>query len=134
VTAVRLGYFEDFKSNNTLLLDGDQTGLKQLVEQLRALAAGAVESIAIHSLPFVETHHGVQLVAQGTTDDIGTLQRGPADFQWQRSRSGWEDVTDKVQAVIQGGRCHHYLDAPHDTVTVMVSSGEYDAHWWSNHG
>jgi len=73
VGLVRLGYFEGFKSGNTLLLDGDREGLQQLDETLQQLASGGVEAVAIHSLPFVEAHHGVRLVSRVAPRDTGTL-------------------------------------------------------------
>jgi hypothetical protein len=90
VTAVRLGYFEDFKANDTLLLDGDPAGLRKLVGQFRALAAGAVDSIAIHSLPFVETHHGLPACRfeahhTGLLTSRSTMDHGGRIGYWRRS-------------------------------------------------
>ena len=131
---VRLGYFEGFKSGNTLLLDGDQEGLQQLGETLQQLASGGAEAVALHSLPFVEAHHGVRLVARVAPRDTGTLQGAGTEFEWKRTSSGWEEAAEKV-AVISQSRCgHHYLDAFKDEVTVMVSLGEYGSQWWDKNG
>ena len=131
---VRIGFFEDFKSSDTLLLDGDKEGLEQLAQAMRELARGGKESISFHLLPFVEIHHGVRLFASLSAEDLGTRQRGMSEFEWKRTKSGWEETADKVGVISQCQQGHHYLDAEKDEVTVMVSSIEYGKEWWALHG
>ena len=131
---VHIGFFEDFKSSNTLLLDGDKEGLERLAQAIQELAKGEKETIAIHSLPFVEVHQGVRLFASSSAKDLGARQQSTSEFEWKRTKSGWEETADKVHVVSQGPQCHHYLDAEKDEITVMVSSGEYGDKWWALHG
>jgi hypothetical protein len=81
VAHVHLGYFEDFKSDNTLLLEGDVEGLEHLEQALRSFAIGEVKSLAIHALEFVEAHQGVQLFAYLSARDLG-ISRNENGFQW----------------------------------------------------
>jgi hypothetical protein len=79
---VRLRDVEAFKSSMTGLLDGGQAGLAQVVRVWRALAAGAVASVAGHGVPGVETHHPVQVVAQRLARALGLVRRaGPGPGQ-----------------------------------------------------
>lgn len=133
VAHVHLGYFEDFKSDNTLLLEGDVEGLEHLEQALRSLAIGEVKSLAIHALEFVEAHQGVQLFAYLSARDLG-ISRNESGFQWPRTSEGWEETADKIAAVKDDGHGHHYLDATKDEFTVMVSSGEYGSQWWAQNG
>ena len=72
MTSVHIGYFEAFKSSNTLILEGDADGLRALAETFRSLAAGTLDGVALHELPFMKVHHGVQVVATRSTHDRGT--------------------------------------------------------------
>ena len=135
MTSVRIGYFEDFKSSNTLLLEADAEGLRGLAEAFRSLAAGTLDGLAFHDLPFVEVHHRVQLTATRSTHDRGT-RRADAEnvFLWERDAGGWQGAAEKLDGLTQFGKGHHYLDADEDQVVVQVSKGEYGDDWWHKHG
>src|SRR6266704_3929942 len=63
VARVDLGYFDNFKSAGTLLIEADDEGLQHLGASLRSLQQGSVGSLAIEALPCVTAHHGVRLTA-----------------------------------------------------------------------
>ena len=65
---IHIGFFRDFKSNDTLLIEGDSSGLRQLADVFHHLAEGG-GSTAIHELPFVEAHHGIRVVASTVDRD-----------------------------------------------------------------
>ena len=135
MTSVRIGYFEDFKSSNTLLLEGDADGLGALAEMLRSLAAGTLDGLALHDLPFVEIHHGVHLTATRSSHDRGTRRADAGNaFLWERTPGGWQDAAEKLDVLTQHEEGHHYLDADEDQVVVQVSKGEYGDDWWHTHG
>lgn len=135
MTSVRIGYFEDFKSSNTLLLEADADGLRALAETFRLLAAGTLTAVAFHELLFMEVHHGVDLVATRSTHDRG-IRRADAEnvFLWERTAEGWRDSAEKVDVLTQCAQGHHYLDADNDQVVVQLSRGEYGDGWWRTHG
>ena len=64
MAAVHLGYFENFKSSDTLLVEGDTEGLRHLAEVLRSLEKGSADIVEIDALPFVQSRHGVRLTAK----------------------------------------------------------------------
>ena len=128
MVCVRLGYFEGFKGSNTLLLDGDVGGLRELAQALSALAKGERKAVSVHSLPFVTAAQHVEMHAHRSEQDLGASKTGDG-FQWRRSSEGWVAVVEQILAVKDQGRCHQYLDAPFDDVAVMVSSGEYGEPW-----
>jgi len=135
MTSVRIGYFEDFKSSNTLLLEADAKGLGALAEMFRSLAAGTLDHLTLHDLPFVEVHHGVQLTATRTTRDRGTRRDNAGHvFLWERSADGWQDAAEKLDVLTQREKGHHYLDADEDQVVVQVSKCEYGDDWWHAQG
>ena len=61
VSRVDLGYFQNFKSSDTLLMEGDADGLRNLARVLRSLESGSAAVVEIDGLPFVWSHHGVRL-------------------------------------------------------------------------
>jgi hypothetical protein len=135
VTTLRIGYFEDFKSSNTLLLEADADGLRALAQLFRSLAAGTLDTLGLHDLPFVEAHHGVLVTATRSARDLGA-RRGDAgpSFRWQRTEDGWRDAADKLDVLSQYAEGHHYLDGDEDEVVIQVSKGEYGDDWWRRHG
>lgn len=135
MTNVRIGYFEDFKSSNTLLLEADAEGLRALAETFRLVAAGTLDGVTLHHLPFAEAHHGVQLTARRSTHDRGTRRADAGSvFLWERTGDGWQDAAEKLDMLAQYEEGHHYLDANEDEVVVQVSIGEYGDEWWLRHG
>jgi hypothetical protein len=124
---VRLGYFEDFKSNNTLLMEADDEGLIQL-------ATGEPESVQIHTLAFVETHGGLHLTAHRVPRDRGPSVHAATEFQWWLTGPSWEAAAEKVQALVHDIPAHQYLEVPLAHVDVQISKDDYGDEWWERHG
>lgn len=135
MTKLRIGYFEGFKSSNTLLLEADADSLRALAQLFRSLAAGTLDNLRLHALPFVEVHHGVLVTATRSALDRGA-RRGDAgpSFLWERTEDGWRDAADKLDVLSQHKEGHHYLDGDEDEVVIQVSKGEYGDDWWQKHG
>ena len=132
---VHLGYFENFKSNDTLLMEGDTEGLRHLARVLRSLERGSADAIEIHGLPFVERHHGVRLTAKRAPHDlVARVDASSNEFTWERTDVGWQDAADKVEVLVECAEGHHYLEATEDQVVVEVSKGEYGSDWWIRNG
>lgn len=132
---VRLGYFEDFKMNHTLLLEADAAGLRALVATFRALASGRVAGVALHHLPFVEVHHGVQLTAVRGSRNRGARRASIRNvFGWERTKDGWHDLAEKLDLLVGQKDGHYYVEEPEDDVVIQVSKGEYGDDWWRRHG
>jgi hypothetical protein len=128
VVGVRIGYFEAFCGNDTLLLDGDTEALDALARALLVLIAGDQEVLSLHRLVFVSPAKEVEVNAHRSAKDIGISKKANV-FHWRRSPRGWAGVVEQILGVAEQGRCHQYLDAPSDDVVVLVSSGEYGEPW-----
>lgn len=129
---LRVGFFRDFKTRDTLLLDGDRDALRQLADTCRRVAHDG-STIALHDLPFVEVHHGLRIIAIVGPRHSGATVNG-VDIHWERSKSGWLDTVEKLEALAGAAVGHQYLDAIKDLTQVMASSGEYDNEWWARNG
>lgn len=135
MSRVDLGYFENFKSSDTLLMEGDTDGLRNLAQVLRSLHNGSAAVVEVDALPFVQSHHGVRLTAKRSRRDLVTRAEDASNsFTWERTEAGWQDVADKLEVLVGCREGHHYFDAAHEQVMVEVAKGEYGNNWWSRHG
>jgi hypothetical protein len=133
---VRIGYFEGFQGQNTILISGDQDGLLQLANELRRLEEIGCPRLEVHRLPFVRAYRGVELAAcpVGKERGIRTVERAGKSprFTWEHSAEGWLEAAEKIVPVAEnGGHAYLVCIGPKDAV-VMVSSGEYDERIWEN--
>ena len=132
---VRMGYFENFKGADTILVCGDGDGLQRLADVLRTLEDVNAAPVDLHLLPFVQVDRGVELTAHPVDRDLGVRRTGSAScFTWHHSQEGWLESAEKIEVVAWSGEGHCDLRAilAGDAV-VVVSKGEYDEAWWERH-
>ncbi len=135
---VEMGYFENFADRgDTILVDGDVSGLLALAQILRGLEAPDAEPVAIHKLPFVVVHHGVELTAHPVGRELGVRRTDSVftRFCWNHSEEGWLEAAEKIEGVVEGNGGHNWLECiGWEDVVVMVSTNEYDSAWWLKWG
>jgi len=132
MASIRVGFFEDFKGADTLLLDVDQAGLKALIAWLRT-ATSSGRGIAISHCPGALVQSGLRVNLSRASTDRGLVRTAGTEFVWQRSEEGWAEVVDKLAAMdIDAG--DQYLEGPSGNVQVVASIGEYGDSWWRRHG
>jgi hypothetical protein len=132
MASIRVGFFEDFKGADTLLLDVDREGLKALIAWLQT-ATSSGRGIAISHCPGALVQSGLRVNLSRASADRGLVRTAGTEFEWQRSEEGWAEVLDKL-AAMDIGAGHQYLEGPSDNVQVMASIGEYGDSWWRRHG
>jgi len=132
---LHLGYFENFKGADTILICGDAEGLQRLADNLRPLEDVNAEPVNLHLLPFVQIHGEVELTAHPVDRELGVRRIGPSRFEWHHSQEGWLESAETIEAVVRssGGHCDFGATPAGDTVE-MVSKGEYDEGWWRKDG
>jgi hypothetical protein len=130
VAFIRIGYFEDFKSADTLLIDVDHDGLHAFIAWLRdAIESGQRKTIS--DCPGAVVQAGLHIELLRSRDDIGILRTAEGAFVWQRSEDGWADIVELLDAM-KAGAGHQYLDGPRDEIQAMASIGEYGIEWWNS--
>jgi len=129
---IRVGYFEAFKGADTLLIDIDAEGLRDLIVWVRDVISLG-RRVLLSDCPSASLRSGLRVEACLARDDTGLLKTGKGAFVWQRSEEGWTDIVEKLSAMGTGAG-HQYLDAPRNDVQVMASFGEYGDEWWNRHG
>ena len=132
MASIRIGFFEDFKGADTLLLDVDHEGLKALIAWLQT-ATFSGSGIAIRQCPGALVQSGLHINLSRAPTDRGLVRTAGTEFVWQRSEEGWAEVLVKL-AAMDSGACHQYLEGPSDDVQVMASIGEYGDSWWRRPG
>jgi hypothetical protein len=131
VQGARLGFFEDFKSSETILIEADDDGLRRMIAACRALESGA-EQVAIHELPFVHNDRDLRLfAARGTRDRITRLS--PNEFRWESSAPGWLEAAEKLDRLTESACGHQFFETASDRIVIQVSKNEYGAKWWDEH-
>jgi hypothetical protein len=125
-----IGFFEDFKSADTLLIDVDHDGLHAFIAWLRdAIELGHRKTIS--DCPGSVVQAGLHIELLRSRDDIGILRTAEGAFAWQRSEDGWADIVELLSAM-KSGAGHQYLDGPRDEIQAMASIGEYGIEWWNS--
>ena len=128
---IRVGLFEGFKGEDTLLIDVDYDGLHGLIAWLRQVTSSAHE-VGLSVCPDVNVQMGLEVNVLCVAHDAGLLKISERNFVWQRSEEGWMEIIDKLEAM-RVGACHQYLDGPRDDVQVVASIGEYGNEWSRPH-
>ena len=130
--SIRVGFFDDFKGADTLLIDVDVEGLHALIAWLRDVIWSG-RKVVLSDCSGVTFQSGLRVEVVSSPEDTGLVRTGEMAFVWQRSEDGWTDVVEKL-AAMDTGACHQYLDGPRDDRQVMASIGEYGDAWWRLHG
>jgi len=128
-----IGFFQDFKGSDALLIGVAHDSLSDLIDALEPLSRSGRGPVRVHTLPFI-TARGVSLVAESAATDQGLKKSDGDSFVWARSPEGWAHVLDQMRA-LEGTNCgHQYLDGPTDECVVILSIGEYPEHFWHARG
>lgn len=129
--SIRVGFFDDFKGEDTLLIDVDAEGLRALIAWLRDVMTSD-RKVLLSACSGVTLQAGLRVEVFRSRDDAGLLRTAETTFVWQRSEDGWTDIVELL-APLETGACHQYLGGPRDEVQVMASTGEYGEEWWHLH-
>ena len=116
--SIRVGFFEDFKGEDTLLIDVDAEGLRALIAWLRDVMTSD-RKVLLSACSGVTLQAGLRVEVFRSRD----LRTAETTFVWQRSEDGWTDIVELL-APMETGACHQYLAGPRDDVQVMASIGE----------
>ena len=73
---LRIGYFENFKGADTILVCGDEEGLQQLADHLRLLEDRRTEPVMLHLLPFIRASHRIEMTAYPVDRELGVRRTG----------------------------------------------------------
>jgi hypothetical protein len=123
---MRLGYFQEFKGSDVVLLSCDCAE----IGVLRASLAQGVprgSAVAIHDLAKVSARFPARLFV---CPKVATVDATSRDFIWRLSDNEYSDLDSKLEALEKVISGHQYFSLPSTPSMLMVSVGEYSDHWW----
>lgn len=115
-----IGFFEDFKGADTVLLSISAAQAQALADQLRRFATS--DQLSMRIVANVIPAHEVQLVAireaRAAQDDGG--------FHWLCGPAEVRGISSKLESLANSAHgAHHYFELLGTEVRLLVSIGEY---------
>jgi hypothetical protein len=105
------------------LYDFDATQAEQLRAVFAALAAGSLDSVALHDLPGVEAVGGCRLLLRAGRRDAGIVPTGePMGFECVLTRATWDNVEGLAEPFTAGPRGYQWLVATAYSMPLLLSS------------
>lgn len=120
MTRAGLGFFEQFKGADTVLLSTDSAGVRELARELEQFAASETAALRIPVMPI--PGHEADLVAVREVHADGS-----ARFRWLCGPSEVSDIVQKLNSLANSKQGHQYFELVGSKVQLMVSVGEYRA-------
>jgi hypothetical protein len=129
---LKLGYFEDFKGSDSVLMATSSEGVRSLIQRLRLFAISGDNELPLHQLAWVAPGHEVELYAVRSPRPSGVSSRGRFDLLC--SSSALEDISAKLSSLATRAPGHQYFTLLDSEAQLIVSVGEYDGSFWSTDG
>ena len=133
---IRIGYFENFKGEDSILFSVDLDGLIELEDLFLKLSEGLSE-YDFSQLNSLDSKFKLKIKAYNDKDNIGLKQTEPRTYEWKVSKEKWsvfrQRITGLRMNVISG---HQYLDSDSidtDDLQVIISLNEYPLTFWLKH-
>ena len=117
-----IGYFEEFKGRDTLLIAGEPAEIRSLARALESFAASEQQSFVLPLRGY--RVGGAQL--RLTKDPLG----GDSQESWLVTSSEVSRVVEQLHAVAHGAPAHQYFELVGSGTQLMVAAGEYPSEWW----
>lgn len=129
---IRIGFFENFKGADSVLIEADIYGLLELEDVLLNLAENKKECNT-QDLKLLGSKHGLNIqMTPGNKND--GLKKSGDTYIWTLTPEKWNDLREMTTVLIKnnaGG--HQYLDldtSPFDDLQVVLSFDEYGIDFW----
>jgi hypothetical protein len=85
--SIRVGFFEDFKGEDTLLIDVDRDGLRNLAAWLRDRTSSG-QKVSLDACPGARLQSGLLIDLVSLPGDVGLVRTDGTEFVWQRAEEG----------------------------------------------
>ena len=129
---MNIGYFENFKFGNTVLLDCAIHEISWVLAEIKSSVNVLQHSRLICSEVGKLSTDPVSLyvVASKISADMQKTNR----FHWLVSVDQPEEVEAMLNVLISSGSGHQYFDLLQRDIQLVVSVGEYREGWWRERG
>ena len=116
-----LGFFEQFKGADTVLLSTNQGELLEMAERLERFASSRVLFLEIEAVPI--SGHEAHLVAVRESHAPANQRQ----FHWLCGPRDIPEILEKLRHLAKSTRGHQYFDLLGTNAQLLVSVGEYRA-------
>lgn len=129
---IRIGFFENFKGADSVLIEADIYGLLELEDVLLNLAMNK-KVCKTQDLKLLDSKHGLNIQMTPGNKNNG-LKKSVDTYEWTLTPEKWNDLREMTTVLIKdnaGG--HQYLDldtSPFDDLQVVLSFDEYGIDFW----
>jgi hypothetical protein len=108
---IRIGFFDNFKGYDTVLISVDINGLHEIENAFLQLALG-LSSFDFSTLKFLDLKYQADIKAYLDTANIGLKQIDKGKFEWRVNKEMWNQFKELATALNSNGRGgHQYLDS-----------------------
>ena len=133
---IRIGFFDDFKGENSILISADIHGLLELEKIFDGLSKKSTE-FELNKAKYTDPKFSVGIKMRVTELDSG-LKLVDDKYEWNLTKNKWSEFRQKITGLYRNGtNGHHYLDSESNNNSdfqVVLSLNEYDLNFWNKHG
>ena len=133
---IRIGYFEDFKGEDSILISADIHGLIELEDVFLKLSNG-LEYYDFSKLKLLDKIHRIDMNVFTEKNNIGLKKTEKDKYEWRLCKEKWGEFREKITAMYRlRNEGHHYLDSDseaNDDYQVVLSLNEYPEDFWEKY-
>ena len=129
---LRLGFFNDFKWGNSVLLTGTPNDIENLSSELGKFVLSNEQQFPIHSLASISNRYPAMLFAQREAKNFQNSIS--AQFSWLCASDVLPDIQANLLSLSHSSNGHQYFELQESGNKLIVSVGEYSDSWWQAHG
>jgi hypothetical protein len=142
---IRIGFYNDFKDYDTLLISADSIALLEIEKAFEQLSQGLPE-FDFSTLSALDNQFRVELKAYVDTENHGMVKIERNRFEWRLTPFIWNQFKEMTAVLrISERAAHQYLDFEsnyfnkeenfiyYDSLQVILAKGEYPLSFWVGH-
>tara|TARA_B100000745_G_C19904723_1_gene303233 strand:+ start:61 stop:486 length:426 start_codon:yes stop_codon:yes gene_type:complete len=131
---IRVGFFEEFKGEDTVLISVDIYGLLELQSAFHELSKWE-KPFSLSDLRNIDKRHELPINLVSSEKDMG-LRKSKDTYQWDLTPNKWNEFSEEAAVLYKNGTIgHQYLDSnaiDNLDLQVILSLNEYDILFWNN--
>ena len=135
---IRTGFFDDFKSYDTILISVDIHGLLEIENVFIQLSQG-LSYFDFSTLKLLDINYQVDIKAYNDIKNVGLKQINNGKFEWRLTKNKWSQFREMTTALYRISTSgHQYLDTESgdidlESLQVVLSFDEYPLSFWKEH-
>ena len=129
---IRVGFFQNFKGEDSILISADIHGLLELESTFIKLSEKGI-SFMLTDSKLVDKEHRLIIKLNSINSDEGCRKLNER-YEWNMTPKKWNEFREKATILYRNGaNGHQYLDSSPEVkndLQVVLSLNEYDKDFW----